>query len=89
MTETNAETQTQLRKSCGRAGGRTEEPRRERDPQGTLGGSQELNYQTESIQGLDLAATNPASCRCTHLGPPTTGAGAYSDSVACLQTVLS
>lgn len=57
----------------------------------TLGGSQRINHQTKSIQGLDLAATNPAPTYIDvqlglHLGPPSTGAGAYPDSVACLWT---
>jgi hypothetical protein len=41
----------------------------------TLGGSQGLNYQPKSEHGLYLMQS-----------PPTTGAGAIPESVACLQS---
>ena len=59
----------------------------------TLGGYQRLHQQTKSSQGLDLTATYPASTYVDvqlglHMGPLTTGAGAYPDSAAYLWTVL-
>ena len=54
-----------------------------------LGGSQRLNHQLKIIDGVELFHVPPNTYAADiqlglHAGPPTTGAGAVPDSVACL-----
>ena len=94
MQRPTAKHQAKLGESCRRVQGRTERPEGSRIPQEDLqsqltwahGGSQKLNHQPESIQGLHLGPlTYIAAMKLAfHVSPLTIGAGADSDSVACL-----
>ena len=54
----------------------------------TLGGSQRMNHQPKSMHGLDLCTDGADEQLGVHAGPPTIGAEAVSESVACLLWIL-